>query len=231
MDFPVPASDDPEFGVISEGPVYERPSSSFSFVITRTCKHPEAALDFLRFLGSQRGNEEFNRIIGWIPAVMGTRVSPMLEPFNPHLEGIFGCMPVTLGGETSIKWQQLYSLFQVNQINYAEMVAEFLPFYLAHGVREWEELNRNRWRGMARDEQLLAGVRALAESAAPAQAQSRWVKYRQMAATRLLTRDLNAALLQQQLDEGVATNTAGPFEFSPELIAKVRTRLRADVGQ
>ena len=30
MDFPVPSRDDPEFGQVAEGPVYERPSSSFS---------------------------------------------------------------------------------------------------------------------------------------------------------------------------------------------------------
>ena len=230
MDFPVPAPDDPEFGAISEGPVYERPASAFSFVITRTCKHPEAALDFLRYLGSQKGNEEFNRIIGWIPAVKGTRVSPMLEPFNQHLEGIFGCMPITLGGETSIKWQQLFSLYQVNQISYPDMTAEFEPFYLEHGVREWEEMNRNRRRGMARDEQLLAGVLAAAEFAGPRESASRWIKYRQMMAVRLLTRDLNAALLQQQLDAGVVTNSIGPYEFSPEVIAKVRARVKPHAG-
>jgi len=231
MDFPVPAGDDPEFGRISEGPVYERPASSFSFVITRTCKHPEAALDFLRFLGSQRGNEELNRIIGWIPAIQGTRVSDMLEPFDPHLEGIFGYMPVTLGGETIIKWQQLYSLYQVNQISYKDMADEFLPFYLEHGVQEWAEMNRNRRRGMARDEQLLAGVRVLAEKAAPGEAVSRWIKYRQMMTVRLMTRDLNAALLQKKLDEGVAAHAAGPYDFSPELIAKVRARLHPRAGE
>ena len=157
-------------------------------------------------------------------------MSPMLEPFNQHLEGIFGCMPITLGGETSIKWQQLFSLYQVNQISYPDMTAEFEPFYLEHGVREWEEMNRNRRRGMARDEQLLAGVLAAAEFAGPLESASRWIKYRQMMAVRLLTRDLNAALLQQQLDAGVATNSIGPYEFSPEVIAKVRARVKPHAG-
>jgi raffinose/stachyose/melibiose transport system substrate-binding protein len=231
MDFPVPAPDDPEFGKISEGPVYERPAAGFSFVITRTCKHQEEAMDFLRFLGSQEGNQELNRIIGWIPAIQGTRVSSMLEPFNPHLEGIFGCMPVTLGGETIIKWQQLYSLFQVNQLSYQELAAGFLPFYLEHGVAELAEMDRNRRRGMIRDEQLMAGIRALAANSAPDEAASRWIKYRQMTTVRLMSRDLNAALLQKTLDEGAVTHAVGPYEFSSEVVANVKRRLRSGTGE
>ena len=227
MDFPVPAPDDPEFGAISEGPVYDLPQVGFAFAVSRTCKHPEVALDFLRFLGSQRGHEELNRVIGWIPAVKGTRVSPMLEPFNPHLEGIFPCMPVTLGGETTIKWQQLYSLYQVNQISYLQMVSEFLPFYLEHGDKEWDEMQRNVRRGLVRDDQFLAGMRAMAEGAAADEATTRWIKYRQMVASRILSRGLNTALLQKRLAEGVVTHAVAPYEFSPAVINKVRDRLRA----
>ncbi len=228
MDFPVPAADDPEFGAISEGPVYERPTSSFAFSVTRSCKYPDVAVDFLRFLGSQSGNEELNRTMGWIPAIKGTRVSPMLEPFNPHLEGIFGCMPMTLGGETLIKWQQLYSLFQVNQIGYLQMASEFLPFYLERGVRELQEMGRNRRRGMVRDEQLLAEVRAAAfEEKVPRQAQSRWIRYRQMLAIRLLNRDLDAAYLQKQLDAEPLANPGGFYEFSPAVVEKVRARVNS----
>ncbi len=83
-DFPVPAKDDPEFGAVSEGPVYDFPIDGFAFAISRTSTHPEVALDFLQFLGSQPVNEELNRIIGWIPAVKNTRMSPMLDPFTPQ---------------------------------------------------------------------------------------------------------------------------------------------------
>ncbi len=230
MDFPVPAPDDPEFGAISEGPVYERPVSAFPFVITRSCKHPDVAIDFLRFLGGKNGNQELNRIIGWIPAVKGTCVPPMLEPFNPHLEGVFGCLPMTLGGETIIKWQQLNSLFQVNQITYPQLSSEFLPFYLKQGVAEWEEMNRGRRRGMIRDEQFVVGIRALAETAAPDEAPARWIKYRQMTVNRLMNRDLNAAWLQKKLDEGGVTNAVGPYEFSPAVIAKVHSRVKSPAG-
>lgn len=225
MDFPLPQRDDPEFGKIIEGPVYERPAAGFPFAITRTSKHPEVALDFLRFLGSRPGNQELNRIIGWIPAITGTTMSPLLQAFEPHLEGVYGALPLTLGGETIIKWQQLAALFQVHQINYAEMTADFTPFYLKKGVEEFTEMQRNRRRAVAGEEQFLAGYLARAMTETGARATSLWIKYRQLTAKRLITRDLGAALLQQKLDAGGGTNVVAPYAFSPEVIARVRVRL------
>lgn len=227
MAFPMPARDDAEFGRILEGPVYERPVIGFPFAITRTCKHPEVALDFLRFLGSQRGNEELNRIIGWIPTVSGTRLASWLQPFEPRLEGVYSAMPVTLGGETYIKWQQLYSLFQVHQIGFKELAREFVPFYLEKGETEYAEMRRNRRRGVARDEQFLAGFQAQAMMAEGDQARSRWIKYRQLASDRLIGRDLGESLLLAKLNQGTVTNSVGPYDFSPEVVARVRARVRA----
>lgn len=231
MDFPIPARDDPEFGRIVEGPVYERPAGGFTFTVTRTCRHPEVAIDFLQFVGSQQGNQELNRIIGWIPAIEGTTVSDMLEPFTPNLMGVFGAMPMSLGGETIIKWQQLTSLFMVNQINYPEMVAEFEPFYRGRGLGELKEARRNGRRGMIRDEQFMAGIRSMAALAPPREAPGRWIKYRLLAGNRLLYRDLGAGLLNRYLAQGVVTNAIGPYEFSPEVIAKVRERVRGGAGK
>ena len=226
MDFPIPSRDDPEFGAIVQGPVYENPGAGFPFAITRTCQHPEVALDFLRFLGSQGGNQELNRIIGWIPSIEGASVSPLVKAFEPHLEGVFGAMPVgDLGGETSIKWGQQFALFQVNQIGYEQMVAEFQPFYLARGTEELAEMQRNRRRAVAGDEQFVAGIRARALAEAGTNAVSMWMKYRGMTLGRLINRNLGAALLQMRLEEGVVTNAVGPYEFSPELVARVRARL------
>ncbi|MEI8243023.1 MAG: extracellular solute-binding protein [bacterium] len=228
MDFPAPAPDDPEFGRIREGPVYERPSSQFPFAITRTCRHPEVAVDFLRFLSSQPGNQELNRIIGWIPAINGTGMAPLLKDFVPHLQGIYGAMPVTLGGETIIKWQQLYALFQVQQIDYGTMTRAFGPFYLDKGVEEFAEMQRNRVRGLAGDEQFLAGVRARAMATRGEEAQSCWVKYRQLTGRRVLFSGLAPARLQNELAVGVATNAAGPYEFTPEALTRVRAQVDAE---
>ena len=226
MDFPLPSVSDPEFGRIVEGPVYERPMGGFPFAITRTSPHPEVALDFLQFLGSRDHNQEFNRIIGWIPAISDTTITPLLQAFAPHLQGVYGAMPITIGSETTIKWQQLVALFQIHQIDYAALTAEFQPFYLEKGVEEFDEMQRNRQRTVAHDEQILAGFQASAMEATGAVAQSRWIKYRQMTARQLLSRDLDAALLQKRLNEGAVTNTVGPYELSPAVLARVREHLR-----
>ena len=230
MDFPMPSREDPVFGPVLEGRVYERPQASFPFAITRTSKHPDVALDFLRFLGSRQGNEELNRIIGWIPAISGTSLTPLLKAFEPNLEGVYGAMPVTLGGETIIKWQQLYSLFQVGQIGFEQLAAEFMPFYLANGVEEYQEMQRNRRRGVVRDEQFIAGLRSRTLRGG-AGGDAAWEQYRQITAARLLCRDLPAVLLERRLRAGSAPDAVGPYEFRPEVLDKVRARLRAREGR
>lgn len=225
MDFPQPGKDDPEFGSVLEGPIYEMPSAGFQFAIARTCKHPEVALDFLQFLSSQRGNQELNRIIGWIPAIEGTHMAPMLEAFTPHLEGVFGAMPINLGGETFIKWSQLTSLFQVNQISYKDLIAEFGPFYRQHGPTEYAEMRRNSRRAIVGDEQVIAGARAAARAATGRDAVTRWINYRSLVAGRLVSRDLNAANIDRVLDAGPAPAATAPYEFSPAVIDRVRARL------
>jgi hypothetical protein len=224
MDFPMPAKDDPEFGAVLEGPVYERPDATFPFAITRTCKHPEVAVDFLRFLSSKAGNQRLNHIIGWIPAIQGTTVPPLLKAFEPHLDGVYGAMPVTLGGETIIRWDQLFSLFQVNQISFDDLARRFVPFYLQHGAEEYLELQRNRQRALPRDEQLLVGLRARAMLAPPERQTIQWIKYRRLTAARALLRDPKYLLFQQRLE--TAEPVPKPYEFSPEVVARVRARLQ-----
>jgi raffinose/stachyose/melibiose transport system substrate-binding protein len=229
-DFPHPGKDDPEFGGVVEGPPYELPSAGFQFAIARSCKHPDVALDFLQFIASRRGNEELNRIIGWIPAIENTQMAPMLEAFKPHLEGVFGAMPITLGGETIIKWTQLTSLFQVNQISFEDLIAEFGPFYRQHGPKEYAEMRRNSRRAIVGDEQIIAGARAAARAATGAQAAARWRTYRSLVAGRLVTRDLAAADIDRLLAAGPAPNAPAPYDFSPAVIARVRARLTHDIS-
>ena len=135
-------------------------------------------------------------------------------------------MPITLGGETIIKWQQLYSLFQVGQIEYAQLTAEFVPFYLDKGVDEYQEIQRNRRRSVARDEQFVAGARAQALVSSESEAAKQWDRYRQLTTDRLLCRDLGAVLLEKRLNAGSVTNAVGPYDFSPAVIARVRARVR-----
>lgn len=228
MGFPLPAPDDPEFGPVMEGPIYEKPIIGFPFVITRSSRHPEVALDFLRFVSSQRNNEELNRIIGWIPSVRGTRMSALMSRFEPNLEGMYSVMNPTLGGETIIKWQQLFAELQIGMKRYPDMIGEYKPFYLDKGRAELDEINRNRTRGLIRDEQFLAGYRARMQAAEGAERTSREIKLRQLTTGRLIGRDLGVSALMRKLDAGAAPEAIPPYALTPAALERVRARLAAE---
>jgi raffinose/stachyose/melibiose transport system substrate-binding protein len=136
MDFPMPATNDVEYGQFIEGPRYERPETGFCLAISRNCRHPEVAADFLQYISARRQNERFNQIAGWIPSVTGAAVDRLAAEFQPSLEGVYGVLNLSLGGETWIKWRQLYALFQAGKITYEQLAAEFEPFYKQRGLAE-----------------------------------------------------------------------------------------------
>lgn len=226
MDFPLPAADDPVYGDVIEGPIYERPTGGFPFAITRTSKHPDVALDFLLFMASHEQNEKLNRIIGWIPAVRQTRMDPMLEAFEPHLIGVYGCLNLFLGGETWIRWLQLYTLYQVNQISYEEMTSEFGPFYKKYGFKDFMELQKDWRRGMQNNEQFLAGIRALALASEDADTEeSNWIKYRALTASRQIWPEIGHTRQVKLVTGELALPPMGPYEYSEEVLENVRRRL------
>jgi len=244
MDFPLPSREDPVYGEVAEGRIYESPAAGFQFGITRSSKHPEVALDFLLFLASQKGNEELNAIIGWIPAITGTKVDELLANFEPHLEGIYPNANFNLGGNTAITWAQKYSLYQVNQISLEDFGAEFSEFYIKNGLDDFMEQQKDWRRGMQRNEQYLAGIRGraiLADNAAAsaatdeelaaaeADAVSAWVRYRAITSSRQIWGELNHArqfdlIMRDELPNG----GIGPYEYSPDVIEKIRVRLRKE---
>lgn len=244
MDFPIPSRDDPVYGGVVEGRIYESPGAGFRFGISRDSKNLDVALDFLLFLASQKGNEKLNGIIGWIPAIVGTELDPLLKAFEPHLEGIYGNASFTLGGNTAVTWGQQYSLYQVNQISFEEFAKTYTPFYLKEGLKDFMEQQRDWRRGMQRNEQYLAGIRGraiLADQAAAAaqtpeekaaaeqEAESAWVRYRAITASRQIWDELNHArqldlIRRDKLPEGFV----GPYEYSSNVLAKIRARLRAE---
>lgn len=226
MDFPLPTKDDPVYGPLIEGPNYESIDSGFRFAISRTSPHFEEALDFLLFLASQRENEKLNRIIGWIPAIEDTEMDPLLRAFEPHLEGVYAALPVVLGGETAIRWGQLFSLFQVGKTDYDSLIREYRPFYLAKGLQDYLEQQREWRRGMHRNEQFLAGIRAKALASEGDEAQSNWVKYRALTAQRQVWAEIDHSRQMKFVTEGELPSTVGPYEYSPEVMEKIRERVK-----
>ncbi len=230
MDFPRPTRDDPVYGDVMEGPQYERVMGGFPFAIIRTSEHHGQALDFLLFLAGQEQNEELNRIIGWIPSVVGTELDPLLSAFEPHLEGVYGNFQINLGGETWVRWLQLYTLYQVNQISYDDMVATFEPFYKERGMTDLAEQQKDWRRAMHNNEQFLAGFRAEALLSKGDEALSNWIRYRTLTTSRQIWPEINRARQVRLLEKGPDLDAVGPYEYSPAVVDRVKERLKREMA-
>lgn len=88
--FQIPAfrRDDPKYGRWTLGPQSEAATfATMPFGLTRNSKHPERAIDFLRFLTSRKSNEKFSRISTWLPVIKDVPVPAVSEPFRPLTRG------------------------------------------------------------------------------------------------------------------------------------------------
>ena len=226
MDSPMPMRDDPVYGDVIKGPSYERIEGGFKCAITRTCKHPEVALDFLLYMAGQRKNEEVNEIIGWIPAVRGAAIPSFLEGFEPHLVGVYGCFnPMGLGGETWLRWMQQYTSYQVRQQDYDELRANFEPFYEERGLADFEEQQKDWRRAMHNNEQFLAGIRGVALHAASDDMASEWIRYRTLTTDRQVTPEITHIRQMKMARQELELPPVGPYEYSDTVKARVRERL------
>jgi len=82
-----PSIADPQFGRFTLGQVAEPMGIEGSMGIIRSSPHPEAALDFLHYLTSQRAAERFSQISQRLSAILDTPVPPNLEQIKPQLNG------------------------------------------------------------------------------------------------------------------------------------------------
>lgn len=223
-DFPYPSKSDPELGHLIEGPRYESADGHAQMGITRSSKHPEIALDFLLFMSGQRQNQEINRRFGWIPIIHGTTVDPELQAFEPRLEGVVGAFDPALGGETTIRWQQLFALYQVGQISRDELCRQFEDFYRDAGTRDFEEMLRNARRAYARDMQLLLGIRAMALGRP--EDDPLWASYRKVLFEHIIHREVGLRLLAANAGTDGDATPAYPYRYTPAALARVKTSVR-----
>ena len=119
-DFPVGAfkmpafrRDDPKYGRWTLGPMSEANTfAGVPFGLTRTSRHPERAIDFLRFLTSRKSNAKFSRISTWLPVIKGVPVPKVSESFRPVEEGYVGGVNIRFfsGEANQVVLQYLYLL-------------------------------------------------------------------------------------------------------------------------
>jgi raffinose/stachyose/melibiose transport system substrate-binding protein len=85
---PMPAADDPEYGGYTLLPISDGGfTSALPLYLTRQSRHPELAIDFLRYLTSLEGNRRFSQASHLMPSVVGVATLPELQPFHPMTDG------------------------------------------------------------------------------------------------------------------------------------------------
>lgn len=84
---PYPTSKHPRFGRFVVGPPIESADGLGNFGVMRRSHAPEQALDFLKFLTSQRAAQIFVDVGGRLPATRGTRMESEILRLLPNLVG------------------------------------------------------------------------------------------------------------------------------------------------
>jgi raffinose/stachyose/melibiose transport system substrate-binding protein len=85
---PLPTADDREFGGYALLPVSDGGSvTAMPFYLTRQSRHPEVAIDFLRYVTSLEGNRLFSQASHWMPSVEGVEIPRELQPFQRKNNG------------------------------------------------------------------------------------------------------------------------------------------------
>lgn len=226
-DFPLISKEDPVYGSLAEGPRWEKPDDTFRFVVTRYSKHPEIALDFLLFLSGKKQNEKLNDIAHWVPCIVGAKTPDFLKKFDPHLVGILGAFQVNVGVDTMIRWNQLSSLYNNNNISYAKMATEFEHYLSTQSERQYWDRQREQRRDLSREETVAASLRIQAIDAGDGANDGLWLRYAGFERSRLMDLGINLGKVNHIFAEKPRPGAVGPYEYSPEALEKVRARVQA----
>lgn len=225
MDFPVLARNDPQFGDLAEGVRFEKADGTIPFSITRSSKHPEIALDFLFFLASQKQNERFNERLHWLPLTVGAKALPELKPYEPSLVGVFSAFDPVLGAETTVRWKQLFDLFNIGQITFDELSETYAKEYKSIGTSDFEEFRRNVRRPGVRKEQMSSILRARALlDADPQKAATAWLRFRQVQMDSLGSNN-NYITYEKALTDKGFYSSQQIYKYTPEALQRVGARV------
>ncbi|MBI4977013.1 MAG: extracellular solute-binding protein [Spirochaetes bacterium] len=227
MDFPYPSKDSPELFKHFEGPAYEDPTSSFRFACASPENAPErrtAAIDFLLFMAAKDNNIKLNDMIGWNPNIVGgVPAVGILKGFSPHVDGVVPGMNFQIGGESIIKWQQMYALFWVGQISYDKLRDEFTPFYLSRGYQDYLTVSKNWRRSLAMDEKLSSILRVKSFVTTDASKKAEYLEKYRYALLRPLNREMTVAY-EQRLMRSASQDVKMPpaYQYSAEALRRIQ---------
>jgi raffinose/stachyose/melibiose transport system substrate-binding protein len=152
--------DDPDFGRWTLGPLSE--ASTFAavpFGLTRGSRHPERAIDFLRFLTSRKSNAKFSRISTWLPVIKGVPVPAVSEAFQPAKDGYIGGINIhylgTAGNDVLVQHLHLLSGSGASVDNF---IAQTRDIYDRTFHTELARLSRISHETLRQKDSVLAGL-------------------------------------------------------------------------
>lgn len=101
---PLPQPSHPQYGAGVIGPVSEAASPmGTSFGLTKTSRHPEVAMDFLRYITSFDGNAKFSAVSLWLPSVAEIPAPEPIKPFEPQLDGYVNGFGLAIGNGPDVR--------------------------------------------------------------------------------------------------------------------------------
>ena len=159
-DFPIPAKNE-KYGKYILGKLSEAGTGTGAgYGICRYSKHKDIAIDFLRFLTSKNENQKFNRIVNWIPAVIGAKPRESLKEFMPDPKGFTTRMSWYWPGYTYDVYMGALAQYIQNEITFEEFGKRVLaalndPNY---GWRKAVTLQYENMRNLVKIQEQLIGI-------------------------------------------------------------------------
>jgi multiple sugar transport system substrate-binding protein/raffinose/stachyose/melibiose transport system substrate-binding protein len=158
---PVPGREDPRYGPFGLGPISEAAGSPEAALgITRTSKHPEQALDFLRFLTSRDVAANFSRQSHRIASIVSTPPPPDAPELAPSLGGEVNGFPLDFlllpGGNTNTLFESNVHRALGRQGDVDAFIDEIEPRLKETLRRDLGQLRKNQLRDIRRLDARLA---------------------------------------------------------------------------
>jgi multiple sugar transport system substrate-binding protein/raffinose/stachyose/melibiose transport system substrate-binding protein len=182
---PMPGREDPVYGAGVLGPTSEATGGTEALMgVVRTSRHPEVALDFLRYVTSLQGAARFTKTSRRVSSTVGAPSPPELKQLAPRLEGELPGFNLTLrgfGGGHSYQAYQRNLHLLLGPGGAADAFAEQLEKELPHALREDFNHHVNRTRREARALDGIIGLHfSQNEDGSPAAGWSRLTESQQM---------------------------------------------------
>lgn len=149
---PTPSPHHKQFGGLIYGPQSEAGyTGSGTFGVTRTSKHQQTAIDFLRYLTSFEGAATFSRLSRWPSALTEAEIPPDMRVFAPQLDGYpEGWTPMLEGADLRRGFHtHRHLLFNANG-GIETFLARFAPVAALAARTDLERALMDRTRGQRR---------------------------------------------------------------------------------